>query len=470
MTSFQDLHLAAPVASALDRLGWNANEAMVKDAAPTAARGHNLIAVTPPAPVYATPSLAGLFSRLTTGGRGLLLAPPAQLEEWGAVANSLTQDTPVRIQVAHGTSRVSRQLRADGVDLIITSPETAVILATRSVLRTENLTALVLAWPDDWVEQDIMTPLMQDLPKEAQRIIHTTSSARVAGLSERYAKKALAVGLPGEGAPAGPVRTVSVSWSQRVGALADLLELLDPASLVIWTADRGRHGAIALALGRDPAIRLTTGDAPEADTIIAFDPPTPERLRQLISAGDVVLLVPPDTEGYIGHITTARRPVQLPNALDTALANARDQRAAIVQSLEKGSQDRAILTLAPLFERYDAIRVAGALYELWSGAAQATPQPSNDIPATAKIYVGVGKRDGVTANDLVAVLTKELRVDRTKIGRIELREAYSLIEIPAQEAEKVAGALNGLMVRRKRVTARVDRGPSRMSGTKTVRR
>jgi ATP-dependent RNA helicase DeaD len=67
----------------------------------------------------------------------------------------------------------------------------------------------------------------------------------------------------------------------------------------------------------------------------------------------------------------------------------------------------------------------------------------------------------VNANDLVAVLTKELRVDRTKIGRIELRDAYSLIELPAQEAEALAGQLNGTTIRRKRVTARVDRGPSR---------
>ncbi len=84
-----------------------------------------------------------------------------------------------------------------------------------------------------------------------------------------------------------------------------------------------------------------------------------------------------------------------------------------------------------------------------------------DIPATAKVFVGVGKKDGATANDFVAVLTKELRVDRSKIGRIELRDAYSLIEIPAQEAEKVAAGLNGTTVRRKRVTARVDRGPTR---------
>jgi ATP-dependent RNA helicase DeaD len=90
-----------------------------------------------------------------------------------------------------------------------------------------------------------------------------------------------------------------------------------------------------------------------------------------------------------------------------------------------------------------------------------SPARVPDIPATAKIYVGVGKKDGATANDLVAVLTKEIRVERGKIGRIELRDAYSLVEIPAQDAEKVAQALNGVTIRRRRVTARVDRGPSR---------
>lgn len=470
MTSFPDLHLTAPIAAALERLGWNANESLVKQVIPPAARGHNLIAVTPPAPVYATPALAGLLSRLAIRGRGLLLAPPAQLDEWGVIANGLAQDTAIRIQVAHGTSRVSRQLRNDGVDLIVTSPETAVVLATRSVLRTENIDALFLAWPDAWLDQDSITPLMQDLPKEAQRIIHTSSSAHVGGLSERFTKKALAVGMLDDGGPIGPIRTVSVSWSRRVASLPELVELLDPASLVVWTADRSRHGAISLALPvREPAIRLATGDAPTADIIIAFDLPTPERLRQLESAGDVVLLVPPEAESYVRHNTTSRRPIQLPSPLDAALASARDTRTAIVQALENGAQDRAILTLAPLFERYDAIRVAGALYELWSGSAKPAPQPVSDVPATAKIFVGVGKRDGVTANDLVGVLTKELRVDRTMIGRIELREAYSLIEIPASVAEKVAGALNGVTVRRKRITARVDRGP-RVKGPRPIRR
>jgi ATP-dependent RNA helicase DeaD len=135
------------------------------------------------------------------------------------------------------------------------------------------------------------------------------------------------------------------------------------------------------------------------------------------------------------------------------------RRAAIVRALETATPDRALLTLAPLFERHDPAAVAAALYELWTAAAGATaPAALPDIPATARVFVGIGKKDGATVNDLVAVLTKDVRLERAKIGRVELRDAFSLVELPAQDAERVASALNGTTIRRRRVTARVDRG------------
>jgi len=464
LPSFQDLHLKPPIAVALARLGWNADDAGARDAAPTAARGHNLVASTPPVPAYAAPALAGVLSRLGEGGRALLLSPPGQLDEWGGLAHALAQDGGIRVQVAHGTARASRRLKADAVDLVIATPETALTLLSRSALNMDTLTSLFLAWPESWGEDDSITALMQDLPKETQRVIYTAAPDRVEALVERYARKALTTGAPAlEGAASAPVRTVSVSWARRVPALAELVELLDPASMVIWTADRSHHPAIAQAVAlADPELRLVTGDAPAAETIVAFDLPTAERLRQLVKIGEVVLLVPPGTESYAARIATLRRPLALPGIVDTVTAAAAGQRAAIVRALEAGKPDRALLILAPLFERHDAAAVAAALFDLWtsSGPAEA-PSRVSDSPATAKLFVGVGKKDGATANDFVAVLTKDLRVERGKIGRIELREAYSLIEIPAQDAEKVALALNGVTIRRRKVTARVDRGPTR---------
>lgn len=462
MSTFEDFHLKPPIAAALERLGWSADDARAREAAPTAARGNNLVAYTPPVPAYAAPGLAGLLSRLLDGGRGLLLAPASQLDEWGALVHDLSRDSGLRVQVAHGTSRAMRTLRTGAVDLVIASPETALTLATRSALRMEEVSGLFLAWPETWPDEDKITPLMQDLPKDAMRVIYTANPERMGALVERYARKALTIGVPAEGSLAGPVRTVSVPWSRRVPALAHLVELLDPASLVIWTADRSRHAAIAQVVSVvEPEVRLVTGDAPTAGTIIAFDLPTGERLRQLLGAGEVVLLVPPEAESYAARIAEPRRPLQLPSLVDSVMDAASGQRATIVKTIEQARPDRALLTLAPLFERHDPAAVAAALFDLWTSSAPAAPSALPDSPATSKIYVGLGKKDGATANDFVAVLTKELRFERGKIGRIELRDAYSLIEIPAQDAEKLAGALNGVTVRRKRVTARVDRGPTR---------
>jgi ATP-dependent RNA helicase DeaD len=461
--TFAEFHLKTPIGAALERLGWTADDPRVRDAAPTTARGNNFVAYTPPVPAHAAPGLAGMLSRLLDGGRGLLLAPASQLDEWGVLVHELSRDSGLRVQIAHGMSRVMRRLRSGAVDLVIASPETALTLAGRSALRMEEITALFLAWPESWADEDKITPLMQDLSKDALRVIYTANPERVGAMVEHYARKALTIGVQTDGPPAaGPVRTVSVPWSRRIPALADLMELLDPASLVIWTADRSRHAAISQILsGGEPDVRLVTGDAPAGGTIIAFDLPTGEQLRQLLSAGDVVLLVPPEAESYAARIAAPRRPLQLPSLVDSVMDEASRRRAVIASAIEQGKPDRALLTLAPLFERHDPAAVAAALFNLWtSSAPTATPQLT-DIPATSKIYVGLGKKDGATANDFVAVLTKELRFERAKIGRIELRDAYSLIEIPAQDAEKLAGALNGATVRRKRVTARVDRGPTR---------
>jgi ATP-dependent RNA helicase DeaD len=100
---------------------------------------------------------------------------------------------------------------------------------------------------------------------------------------------------------------------------------------------------------------------------------------------------------------------------------------------------------------------------LWRSAGS-TPAPAPAEPSAtappARIWVSAGKKDGTTAADLVAVLNRELGMPAGKIGRIEIREVYSLVEVPSVDAEEIARRLSGKTVRRRTVTAKVDR-PSR---------
>jgi ATP-dependent RNA helicase DeaD len=461
--TLQDFHLPVPIATALERLGWTADDPEIRETTPTAARGHNLVGVVPPVPAYAAPAVAGALSRVGNGTRALLLAPSAQLDQWGDLVHRLSQGSAIRSHVAKGTARAMRLLRSNAIDVLVTSLEIASTLVSRSALAMDSIGTLFVAWPESWLDEEGLTQLMQDLPKESQRIIYTADPRRVGMIVERYARKALTVGLSVNGAPpAGPVRTVSTSWGQRTAALTDLLELLDPATLAIWTVDRGQHDAIRSSISvEEPASRLTVRDVVPAATIIAFDLPSVERLAEMVSQGEVILLVPPGCEAYVASITTARRPIQLPGAIDAARSADEARRARITEAAGSRQLTRSIAVLAPLLERHDPVTLAAALYELWTSEAGAAAQPAREVEATSKVFVGAGKKDGVTPNDLVAVLTKELRVDREKIGRIELRDAYSLVELPAQDAERLASQLNGTTIRRKRVTAKVDRGSTR---------
>ncbi len=469
-----ELHLSAPVARTLASWDWQESDPLLKDAVPTVARGHNLVAVLPPSPASAAPLIGAVLGRLGAGVRGLMVVPSGMLAEWAGVVFGVSRGTGVRVAAALGSARALRELRAGSVDLLVASPSVIQELMTSSALKAEGLGVIVLAQPEAWADHAAIAPLMQDVPSEAQRIVLTADPAAAADMVERYARKALVLGTPAVEAPplapVGPVRTVSVAWSRRSAALGELLQLLDPATVTIWARDRSSGADIARAVPLDgDSVRLVTGDAPKSSLVIAFDLPSHARLAQLVEAGDTVLLVPPGTESYVAGITKQARGLRLPGLLEEHAAISAADRGRIRAELESGDGSGALLALAPLFEQHDPTRVAAALYALWKGQATkpaaerpadgSAQQDAPSAPAIAKVWVSIGKKDGVTPADLVGALTKELRVDRTAIGRVELRDGFSLIELPANDADRIAQALSGKMIRKVRVTARLDRVP-----------
>ncbi len=455
----------------------------LKGALPTVERGHNVVAILPPSPAAARPLVEALVGRLGGGVRGLMVVPPAAVNEWGRIAYAACHARGLRVEAALASTRALRELRSGTLDLLVAPPATVLELIERSALKVDQLGAVLLCQPETWAEHPVLSPLMQDLADDAQRIVIASDPARAEGLIDRYARKALLAGDTSPAAPTASVRAVSVRWANRASAIADLFQLLDPVTASIWISDEADRGAVLEAVQVDGSnVQVTSGDVPAADLVVAWDLPSAGRLAQLAEAGDTVLLVPPGTEDYVLRIAQTIRPFRLPGFMEQLAQMSADDRSQIRAELDAGEPSAAILALAPLFERHEPARVAAALYALWKRSRGAGPQaprrpgvedaperdlvslPADDSVPKAKIWVSVGKREGVTPADLVGALTRELKVDRTAIGRIELRDGFSLVELPAMDAERIAQALNGKSIRRVRVTARLDRGQSAPAG------
>lgn len=471
MSGIADLHVAPAVAGALEALGYSAEDALVRDQAPAAARGTNLALAYPPAARYSAPALAGVVSALLSDDTlGLVLVPSQALAEWAAVLLPLAEAAGLPALAAQAPGRAGRALREGTLRLLLTTPETAYALLERSALKTERVGHLVLAWPEQFDSDEPVTALMHDVPADAQRVLVFAAYRTAHPLLERYARRAHLAGplvpnrAEGVEAPARPAaRVATVSWSRRAGALTSLLDVLDPARLTVWCADRASAAAARAALPvADASVTITTGDAPKSDTVIAWDLPDPARTAQLASAGELVLLAPPHATAYVAQVTSRQHPLRPAGALEEVRREAGRRRQLVEGELEKGELEGDLLALAPLFERADPALVAAALYRLWRGTPGAPAPAATSAPAAeggpARIWIGVGKKDNVAPADIVAALTRDVGMDSGKIGRIEIRELFALVEVPAGEADEIARRLSGRQIRRRTVTAKVDRG------------
>lgn len=431
-------------------------------------RGHNLVYVAPPSPAWATPVLTGTLNRLQAEPRGpvLALCPAESVDEWARVAERLASGSGLRLAGAHAPGRLTRLLKADAVDLAFTTPETAHELVRRSALKMSAVSAVLLLWPEAWGGDDLLAALFQDLPKDTQRVVVTADSAGTASLVDRYCWRAPVVDVLGPDWADSPpaVRSAPVAWRRRLEVLGDLVEQLDPESLAIWVADQGDHDAIVHALAAAGTTATVTSDVPPRSAlIIGYDLPVPSRLRELASVGELLLLVPPGTEPFVARLAPKRRPIHPRGLLDRAQAGLESSRRTVAGVLEQGAAPASYMAIAPLLERHEATAVAAALYGLWdaarTGAAEPAPAVARPSAAAVRLWVGIGRRDEVTPHDLVGSLVKECEVAREAVGRVEIRETFSIIELNgAGDPDRIAERMTGKMIRKRRLVARVDRG------------
>ena len=99
-----------------------------------------------------------------------------------------------------------------------------------------------------------------------------------------------------------------------------------------------------------------------------------------------------------------------------------------------------------------------------------TPRERDDRPRrgpargsagnVTRVFVGLGRSDGLRPADLVGAIANEAGLDSRHIGAIEIADRFALVEVPSDSVHGVVDALRATTLRGKRVQARPDRdGP-----------
>lgn len=132
------------------------------------------------------------------------------------------------------------------------------------------------------------------------------------------------------------------------------------------------------------------------------------------------------------------------------------------------------LLVESLLERFTAAEVAAAallLLDRDSGAKPAAMRGGSAAAAAVpeswvRLFVSAGQRDELGPGDILGAITNESGLDGKRVGRIDVRESHSLVEVYQSDAKKVIGALNGTTLGGRSLRVDYDRAKDRRPGGK----
>lgn len=506
MESFEELAIAPELTEALAAEGIEAPTPLQEVAIPILRKGNSLVLVAGPGSGLLVAWAIGLLDRLEAEGdrpRMLVLCATREiadrLAESVARLSSVTGHSvaalgapwslPQRAHVVFGTPSDVRAALASG-DLSTASLEAIVVDQAPLI---ESYSGL-----------DDVEAVFDYLPDGTQRVLTALPmTPAVTDLVGRLFKRTMTVPAPvsSDVPKRGEVRFRIAPEPREAATLSVVDELFaDGARHVLVfcrnddrAADLGDyltlHGFMAGAPG-DTSVPVWLGvDALEARVeakgvegvvVVSCDAPadsdTLDR-RHAISEGGVVIVLPRE----LAHLKSLGRLTgygTVPFPPPPSSTDAIDQLRNMVEEAMK-TEDIApyLLALEPLFERYDPSEIAAAAVALLrKKEVSATPKASSTqvtsaaalataTPSWAKLFVAVGERDGLVAGDLLGAILGESGVPGDSIGKIEIKESHSLVEVHDSVARKVIQAINGTTIKGRAVRADFDRprrgGPKR---------
>lgn len=337
----------------------------------------------------------------------------------------------------------------------------------------------------------------------------------------RYpSEAAIPEGLPTE--PAGGVGYVLAADHEKLDLLAVQLRGKDdgssPPIIFCRSDERAAELAERLALrgflvgepgdtDADVAIALAESTLEEiADEVdndlgqtISFDVPADATTLKARHGGDEagVVLVEPRELAHLREIarlasfTLKAAPLAgIDSRSSRELTTFRDEVRRVIQGEDITSQ---MLLIEPLLSEFSAVEVAAALAYLARrrasaaavgeggavnspsaknrrdetgkgeprGARERTSRPESPGPAPVswvRLFVGIGSRDDVKPGDLVGGLAGEANIEGKRIGKIEIRDSFSIVEVQSDVADKVIQAVNGTTLKGRSVRVDYDRG------------
>ena len=427
--------------------------------------------------------------------------------------HDLAKHTGLRVVPVYGGQPLDRQMRAlnAGAQIVVGTPGRVLDHLRRGSISFENVQVCVLDEADEMLAlgffEDVES-ILAELPEVRQTAFFSaTMPPRVAMLTDRFLKNPVKVSIEARRRTVDTTRQTyyEVPQGKKLEALARVLDMETPGPTIIFcrtrqeTADlaealrlrgysaeplhgdmgqaerdrvmrRFRDGLADLLIATDVAARGL--DIETVTHVINYDIPWDVeayihrigRTGRAGRTGDAITLVESRERRQLKFIERATgaiiKPARVPTAADIASRRREMMIDTIRQTLEAGTFDGHLATVEELCNDFDPTEIAAAALQLlWQNQHSAAVDNAESIsgdseqPETgmARLFLGLGRQDGLRPGDLVGAISNEAGLPGRSIGAIDILDRTAFVEVPANSAEVVMEALRNTTLRGRRI-------------------
>lgn len=447
--------------------------------------------------------------------QALILAPTRELAIQVAKGiHDFAKYGGLRVVPVYGGQPIDRQFRAlkSGPQIVVGTPGRVLDHLRRGSLRLDGVKFCVLDEADEMMAlgfTEDLEAILSELPDSRQlAFFSATMAPRVLAITTKFLRNPQRVEII---AKQRTLETTNQTYyevppGKKQEALARVLDMETPGSTIVFcrtrleTAElseslrlrgysaepihgdmsqverervlrRFREGHADLLVATDVAARGL--DIDNVTHVINYD--IPYDVEQYIHrigrtgragrSGDAITLVYHKERRQLANIErligSRIEPARIPTVADIATRRREAFVASIREVLEAHDYESMLPAAGALAEDYDALEVAAAaLTMLWKERhkeEQAEPEEETfgDLEqpemGMVRIFVGMGRAEGLRPGDLVGAITNEAGLDGKQIGVIDVMDRSAFVEVPVADGRRVVEALSNTKLRNKKV-------------------
>ncbi|MBX6352361.1 MAG: DEAD/DEAH box helicase [Thermoflavifilum sp.] len=521
MTSFQDMGLSRKVQQAIDEMGYEEPSPIQAACIPLILEGKDVIGQAQTGTGKTAAFGIPVIERVTSENRvqALVLAPTRELAiQVAGEFRKIGKYKRVRTLPIYGGQSIGHQIRAlqQGVHVVIGTPGRVLDHIRRGTLKLNHVRMVVLDEADEMLDMGFIEDIeaiLRETPETRQTLLFSaTFPAEVKRLALRYMNAPEHVTI-NRGEVTVPLTDQVYYKVLERNKLESLCRIIDSEEvslgIIFCRTKRGVDELVEALLARGYLVDGLHGDLSQAQR---------DRVMKRFRNGDIELLVatdvaargidvenvthvinydiPQDPESYVHRIgrtgragkrglaitlvtprefkllkqiereTKAKMVArEVPSLADVAERQAEMWRNRIVETIQNGGLASYRAILNGVIDEYDPVDVACAALKL---AAQGDLQPGQGeedydfgdtgaTPGMVRFFVNVGRSSRISPSDLVRAISEEAGVPGQAIGKIDVFDRFTFVEVEEESAPFVYEAL-----RQSRINgARINLEPAR---------